>query len=157
MGNHFGNTPGACQEGPFEFQYIYTCTGVQVTALPTCIDDANGFAANAPCIRDIDPDGPGPSGIASACVYRPGAQIKDNWDWCNCSGPGCEIPGGAYGDDCDPTSAVRLNSTGSNASSVRMPWSAFQGEVRVFPAPGDTGIRRRPFGVFDTVGGVFTP
>lgn len=133
--NHFGNTPGACQEGAFEFQYVYTCTSKDIERLRdegrTCEDiDQDGFADNAPCVRDIDPDGPaGAAEPAPACIFRPGAQIQDNWEWCNCSGENCEVIGGAFGEACDISP--------ENADPDAKPWTEFQGELRVFPDPDD--------------------
>lgn len=111
-GNHFGNTPGACTTAPFEFGHTYTCSLAQLQAMPLCTgpDEA---AANAPCYRLI--------GGSPTCVYRPKAQIVDNWGWCNCTGTGCAVSGGAHGDDCDfrsPNPAAR-------------PWTEFAGEIRL--------------------------
>lgn len=134
-GNHFGNTPGACRDIPFEFEHVYTCTAADLDRLEECdpADEVDGYATNAPCVRNVDPDGDGITEPSPACVYRPAVQIKDNWDWCNCTGTGCEVEsgvpgaGGAYGPDCDSASS----------DGTRKPWTEFDGELRVFPNPND--------------------
>jgi len=133
--NHFGNTPGACAESPFTFQHVYSCTRADLDLMPACSDtDDDGYADNAPCYRSLDPDGNGPAASTDACVYRPGAQVKDNWGWCNCTGSDCDIGGGAYGDACDA----------DLATGTLKPWTEFQGEIRIFPSP-DEGRTSRPF------------
>jgi hypothetical protein len=51
----FGNSPGACQEGYFEFTHYYECRK----------------------------DGPGWVESRQQCEFVPKVQVMDNWDWCS--------------------------------------------------------------------------
>lgn len=114
VGNHFGNTPGACSAAPYQFDHTYTCSLKDLEAMPTCTGSLTA-AANAPCVRLV-------SGTP-VCVYRPKVQIVDNWGWCNCTGAGCRESGGAYGAGC------ALEGAPANA----VPWTEFGGEIRLAP------------------------
>jgi hypothetical protein len=120
IGNHFGNTPGACTTGTFQFEHTYTCTTRDLGRLTNdCAFDSRDRATNAPCRENFGTtDNP-----QWTCVYRPAAQIRDNWGWCNCTGATCRVPErGAYGSECE-----RLASSGGTAR----PWTYFDGEIRV--------------------------
>ena len=119
VGNHFGNTPGACAAAPYQFDHTYTCSLRDLQAMPAC--SPTNPADNAPCHRMI--------AGSPVCVYRPKVQIVDNWGWCNCTGSGCDENFGAYSsidgaaDGCDI----------SNAPANAKPWTEFGGEVRLAP------------------------
>ncbi len=116
--NHFGNTPGACFAAPYEFQHVYTCNVKDLSAMPPC--DASDPVGNAPCRRQ--------TAGAWTCVYRPAAQIVDNWGWCNCTGDDCQVDNaGEYGEGCDP----------AKATPTKRPWTFFNGELRLAPTAKD--------------------
>ncbi len=117
-GNHFGNTPGACSAGTFQFDHTYTCSLRDLQTMPACAGPADA-ADNAPCYRMI--------ANTPTCVYRPKVQIIDNWGWCNCTGAGCTVAGGAYKEGCS------LNNPPANAK----PWTEYVGEIRLAPRASD--------------------
>lgn len=121
---HFGNTPGACNAAPFQFDHTYTCTLKDLKAMPKCdvTDDAKS-AGNAPCYRTISD--------APVCVYRPKVQIVDNWGWCNCSGSGACDNHGAYGSACSTTAA---------SAAIVKPWTEYSGEIRLAPTAHDASV-----------------
>ncbi len=125
--NLFGNTPGACNAGTFQFDHIYTCTLADLQSMPACTGPSD-LADNAPCYRVL--------AGTSTCVYRPKVQIVDNWGWCNCTGSGCKVAGGAYKDGCS------LSNPPANAK----PWTEFTGEVRLTPTLDDARAFAPPSG-----------
>ena len=117
IGNHFGNTPGACNAGAFQFDHTYTCTLRDLQSMSVCTGPGDA-AANAPCYRILDG--------TPTCVYRPKVQIVDNWGWCNCTGEGCAYTlsnNGAYREGCS------LSNPPANAK----PWTEYSGEIRLSP------------------------
>lgn len=72
----FGNSPRACEPTYFEFDHVYTCVkggqnAVKLSAAPiSAVTKARLYGLN---VKDND----------EVCVFKPGVQIKDNWDWCN--------------------------------------------------------------------------
>ncbi len=116
--NAFGNTPGACNVGAYQFDHTYTCSFSDLQRLPKCVD-VGGLATNAPCYRL--------TGSSPACIYRPKVQITDNWGWCNCSGSGCRVAGGAYGGAC----------AAANPPADARPWTEFAGEIDLQPSVPD--------------------
>lgn len=146
--NHFGNTPGACRNIPFEFQHTYVCGVNELNVMDECTGPEDA-AENAPCRRTIEG--------SPFCVYRPGAQIVDNWGWCNCTGEDCEVPGGQNSDGA----GCGLG----DATPTATPWTPFRGEVRIAPTledadaflSGTGGVSIPPWliGGFFTGGGLF--
>ncbi len=118
VGNHFGNTPGACSAGTFQFDHTYTCSLSDLQSMPACTG-ASDAADNTPCYRTL-------AGTPT-CVYRPKVQIVDNWGWCNCTGSACATDGGAYREGC------ALDNPPANAK----PWTEYVGEIRLAPRVED--------------------
>ncbi len=121
IGNHFGNTPGACNAGTFQFDHTYTCTLRDLRSMPVCTG-AGDAADNAPCYRVLD--------STPTCVYRPKVQIVDNWGWCNCTGSACAYTlgsNGAYREGCSLT----------NPPANAKPWTEYVGEIRLAPRAQD--------------------
>jgi hypothetical protein len=56
--NNFGNIPDACEQGFFQFNYVFSCNGV----------GSLGWEEH---------------GCDNACCFIPKVYIKDNWGWCN--------------------------------------------------------------------------
>jgi len=85
----FGNSPRACEPTYFEFDHVYTCVkggqnAVKLSAAPiTAATKARLYALN---VKDND----------DVCVFKPGVQIRDNWDWCNGI-----VASGYFKDACD--------------------------------------------------------
>ena len=89
--DRFGDTSGqdladACIEGYFQFNHTYSCP--TVAGLPVC--DADLEKSN--CAVTLN-DG------RSACRYRLGVQVQDNWEWCNSDNGGI----GKHQGDCELT------------------------------------------------------
>lgn len=120
IGNHFGNTPGACAAAPYQFDHTYTCSLKDMQAMEECAGAADA-ADNAPCVRVV-------SG-APTCVYRPKVQIVDNWGWCNCTGSDCPESFGAWSSVDKTTDGCNLEEFDPNAR----PWTEFDGEIRLSP------------------------
>lgn len=116
--NGFGDTPGACNPVPYQFDHTYTCSLKDLQSMSLCTGSPEA-ADNAPCYRL--------SGASPVCVYRPKVQVTDNWGWCNCTGSACKVSGGAYQDGCST----------ANPPSNAEPWTEFTGEVRLGPSIAD--------------------
>jgi hypothetical protein len=118
--NAFGNSPGACNPTPYQFDHTYVCSLAALNIMPLCTGPA-AAADNAPCYRMVS--------NSPVCVYRPKVQIVDNWGWCNCTGSGCRVPGGAYSSDSGSIDGCNPVGAPTNAE----PWTEFEGEVRLAP------------------------
>ena len=89
----FGNDPGACDQGYFQFEHTYICN--RDSELPSC-----SFSTEPGGYSDVPANG---CQTATGCFFRPRVQVLDNWGWCNgdCfgAGGGCYNSGVEY---CDP-------------------------------------------------------
>lgn len=138
--NRFGNTPGACSAAPLRFDHVYTCDVNDLAALAEC-EVADDMATNAPCRRRI--------ADVWTCIYKPGAQVIDNWGWCNCTGSGCKNEDGANNDK--QASGARetnpiLDCNPHEVADDAVPWTPWKGEIRVTPRPEDAAAFVPPSG-----------
>lgn len=74
----FGNMPRACEATYFDFAHVYTCSKgnkyrFKVSDPANKLSPATKGRLAAHGVKDSD----------EVCVYKPGVQILDNWDWCN--------------------------------------------------------------------------
>jgi hypothetical protein len=139
----FGNSDRACHEGYFEFQHTYSCdagdqiyNGLPVSSIESLNPDMHSQLRSSYGLDQSD----------IVCVYKPAAQIVDNWGWCNASTITKNTKGmvvsatpsmfGAYsgsypavvgGGNCDP--------------SKETPWTYFNGFVIVVPEDALPGNR----------------
>ena len=87
--NEFGKTPDACEQGFFQFNYVFSCNGV------------GSLGWNA-------------LGCNNACCFKPKVYIKDNWGWCNSGGSNVGIYAGDKScTDLSPSSSAGVSYNGT--------------------------------------------
>ncbi|MFZ5364873.1 MAG: carbohydrate binding domain-containing protein [Patescibacteria group bacterium] len=129
---NFGSIPDACAQSYFQKPNFYICYegGSNLAkpdgTIPIC---PAGYQTNPDLISGEFIDGcwdPGFESGIGACVFRPGAQIIDNWGWCNgdCFGAG----NGCYEDQpSDAPSAL------NQCSEREAAFTRFNGVIIITP------------------------
>ena len=111
VSSNFADSARGCEQGYFEFSHNYEC-GVSELALSGVGKVVSAIANQDVRMRLLR------MGLSSAdqvCVFKPKAQVTDNWGWCNSTDGD-----GRYELSCD--------------SANNEPWTYYQGEIVVVPA-----------------------
>jgi len=129
----FGAVPRACAETYFQKEYVYVClpggANFEEDPAPEC---PGGYEDNydlVPVDGCWDPEFEG-----GACVFRPGAQILDNWGWCNgdCAGEGT----GCFNDNIIDENGL-IVTEGGRCSPIDLsffdPFTRYNGFIRITP------------------------
>lgn len=138
-GKRFGSSEArACTEGYFEFIHEYTCSRSDIPvngAAPAPgkdyvkrVDDVSAIDEGTKqrlLLLGLQPD-------SYVCVYKPKAQILDNWGWCNgsCNSAPDEPD---FNSGCYNRSGVA--ETDQCAFNAPKGWTVYKGSVIVIPPP----------------------
>ncbi len=145
-GKRFGSSPNrACTEGYFEFIHEYTCSRSDIPVngevpgpgkeFVKRVDDASVFdAATRERLLTL-----GLAPESYVCVYKPKAQVLDNWGWCNGSCKRIDANGAIVGDKVN--GCYDDYATGDNLCSFNSPqaignfdpWTYYRGQIIVIP------------------------
>ncbi|MFA5813957.1 MAG: hypothetical protein WC862_05630 [Patescibacteria group bacterium] len=128
VSSNFADSARGCEQGYFEFSHNYEC-GVSELAL-----SGVGKAVSTIANQDVRTRllRMGLSSTDKVCVFKPKAQVTDNWGWCNGSmGDAAHTPKDeGYYDDTSVDGTLNC----SEDDLLSDPWTYYKGEIIVVPS-----------------------
>jgi len=129
----FGNATRACKEEQFNFKHNYGCNDQELSEFGIEVGDLNNTGEYGDAYIKLTSQGLKPTD--QVCVFKPKAQVIDNWGWCNgvC---GTDLSPGGTGcyDEAHLSSALVPHNECSSPLPTDTPWTEYQGEIIVIPS-----------------------